>query len=67
MSALRGAVQDYIEMRRSLGFKLHDAAIGLQKFVAFLEQHNTSHITVALSLGLSRQPSWRNQDLVSTQ
>ena len=45
MSALRKAVQDYIEMRRSLGFKLHDAAIGLRKFVAFLEQHNTSHIT----------------------
>jgi len=50
MSALHKAVQDYIEMRRSLGFKLHDAAIGLRKFVAFPEQHNASHITVALSL-----------------
>jgi integrase/recombinase XerD len=36
MSTLRVAVQDYIEMRRSLGFKLHDAAIGLRKFVSFL-------------------------------
>jgi len=57
MSALREAVQDYIEMRRSLGFKLHDAAIGLRKFVAFLEKHNTSHITVALSLQWAQENS----------
>src|SRR5712691_10011505 len=57
MSALRKAVQDYIEMRRSLGFKLHDAAIGLRKFVAFLEQHNASYITVALSLQWAQENS----------
>jgi len=28
MSTLRVAVQDYLEMRRSLGFKLHDAGDG---------------------------------------
>jgi integrase/recombinase XerD len=57
MSALRKAVQDYIEMRRSLGFKLHDTAIGLRKFVTFLEQHNASHITVALSLQWAQENS----------
>lgn len=50
MSTLRKAVHDYLEMRRSLGFKLHDAGIGLRKFVSFLEQRNASHITVALAL-----------------
>jgi len=57
MSTLRVAVQDYIEMRRSLGFKLHDAAIGLRKFVSFLEQQNASHITVALALQWAQESS----------
>jgi len=50
MSTLRVAVQDYLEMRRSLGFKLHDAGIGLMKFISFLERQNASHITLALAL-----------------
>jgi integrase len=57
MSTLRVAVQDYIEMRRSLGFKLHDAGIGLRKFVSFLEQQNASHITVALALQWAQESS----------
>ena len=50
MSTLRKAVHDYIEMRRSLGFKLHDAKRGLLKFVSFLERRNTSLITAAFAL-----------------
>ena len=57
MSTLRVAVQDYLEMRRSLGFKLHDAGIGLLKFVSFLEQQNASHITVALALQWAQESS----------
>jgi hypothetical protein len=57
MSTLRVAVQDYLEMRRSLGFKLHDAGIGLLKFVSFLERQNASHITVALALLWAQESS----------
>ena len=46
MSTLRKAIQGYVEMRRNLGFKLHDAQIGLLKFASFLEKHNACHITL---------------------
>jgi hypothetical protein len=61
MSALRKAVQDYIEMRRSLGFKLHDTAIGLRKFVTSgvpaAEQAlgNCSNAPVGSRFGLSNK------------
>ena len=38
MISWRKKVEDYVEMRRSLGFKLLDAKIGLIKFASFLEQ-----------------------------
>lgn len=50
MKTLREAVHDYIEMRRSLGFKLRDAERSLLKFLSFLERHNASHITTTLAL-----------------
>ncbi len=50
MNTLCKAVHDYLEMRRSLGFKLHDTERGLLKFVSFLKRHNASHITIALAL-----------------
>jgi integrase/recombinase XerD len=50
MNTLRSAVHDYIEMRRSLGFKLQDAKRGLLKFLSFLERQNASHITTTLAL-----------------
>ena len=60
MSRLRKAVQDYIEMRHRLGFKLHDAQIGLLKFVSFLEQHKAFYITIALAMQWAQEnPSAR--------
>jgi integrase/recombinase XerD len=50
MSRLRKAIQDYLEMRRNLGFKLHDAQIGLLKFASFLEKHNARHISIDLAM-----------------
>lgn len=48
MSALRQAVQDYIEMRRGLGFKLRETERGLVDFVTFLEAKDTPYITTEL-------------------
>lgn len=50
MSTLRQAVHEYIEMRRSLGFKLNDANTYLLKFISFLEQHGATHVTIALAV-----------------
>ena len=57
MNTLREAVQDYLDLRRSLGFKLHDAAKLLLKFVAFMEQHRAPYITTQLALAWAQQPS----------
>ncbi len=56
MTALRQDVQEYLRMRRDLGFKLRDAGKGLLDFARFMEQHRASYITPALALAWARQP-----------
>ncbi len=55
MSPLGQAIQDYLAMRRSLGFKLRDAGLCLAKFAAFLEARDARHITTSLALEWVRQ------------
>jgi len=50
MSTWRQAVEDYIQLRRSLGFKLCDAQVALRHFASFLEASGASHLTIALAL-----------------
>ena len=50
MNTLRQAVQDYLSLRRGLGFKLHEAGKGLLDFATFMEQRRASYITQALAL-----------------
>lgn len=57
MNTLRQAVQEYLDMRRSLGFKLKEAGKGLLDFVAFMERHRASYITQALALAWAQQPA----------
>jgi len=38
MNTLRQAVQEYLTLRRALGFKLNEADKGLHDFVTFMEQ-----------------------------
>ena len=57
MNTLREAVRTYLDMRRSLGFKLQDAGKRSLDFVTFLEQHHASYITQALALAWAQQPS----------
>ncbi|MFY9327076.1 MAG: tyrosine-type recombinase/integrase [Georgfuchsia sp.] len=56
MNTLRQAVQEYLTLRRGLGFKLHDAGNGLLDFVTFMEQHRATYITQALALAWAQQP-----------
>ena len=56
MNTLRQAVQEYLSLRRGLGFKLREAGKGLLDFVMFMEQHRASYITQALALAWAQQP-----------
>jgi integrase/recombinase XerD len=56
VTPLREAVDEYIALRRGLGFKLRDMATGLTAFAAFLEQHAAPVITTALAVAWATQP-----------
>src|SRR3989442_12297115 len=57
MNTLRKAVQEYLSMRRNLGFTLHEAGKGLRDFVTFMEKHRASYITQTLALAWAQQPA----------
>ena len=56
MTTLREAVQEYLSMRRALGFKLQEIGKGLRDFVTFMEKHRASYITSTLALAWAQQP-----------
>jgi uncharacterized protein YdiU (UPF0061 family) len=56
MRSLRQAAQDYIGMRRHLGFKMQHEERRLKRFVSFMEQHNASYITTKLALKWATEP-----------
>lgn len=55
MNSLREALQDYLSMRRGLGFKLQKDGNCLLKFVTFMEQQNAPYIATSLALEWARQ------------
>jgi integrase/recombinase XerD len=50
MNTLREALQEYLALRRGLGFKMRDASLALPQFVAFMEGKRALHITTRLAL-----------------
>lgn len=56
MTSLRQSVQEYLAIRRSLGFKLNDAGRELLDFADFMHRHRASYITQALALAWAQQP-----------
>ena len=59
MNTLRQAVQEYLTLRRSLGFELLDAGPALSDFVSFLERKRTPYITIRLALQWAQKPGAR--------
>jgi integrase/recombinase XerD len=57
MNTLREALQEYLELRRSLGFKMHDAGLLLPRFVSFLETRHAEHISTGLALEWAQNPA----------
>jgi integrase len=56
MSGLRGAVADYLTIRRALGFKLVGAGRLLEQFVGFTEAAGTDTVTTQLALQWATLP-----------
>jgi len=55
MTMIEQSIQDYLALRRSLGFKLRDAGLCLVKFAAFLAVRQAPHITTALAMEWAQQ------------
>jgi hypothetical protein len=57
MSALRARAQDYLVMRRALGFKLTTQGRHLMSFVGFCEEHGADHVTTDLAIEWATGPA----------
>ena len=57
MTTLRESAGGYLNLRRSLGFKLQETGKLLLAFVKFMEEHRSSYITTRLALAWAQQPS----------
>jgi integrase/recombinase XerD len=56
MTKLQKALEEYLAIRRAMGFKLHLAGRLLHRFVEFAEKQKTSFITAKLALEWATQP-----------
>lgn len=56
MTPLRQALADYLNMRRSLGYKLERPEKLLGQFIAYLEALGTGTVTVTAALAWARLP-----------
>jgi len=57
MSKLQSALNEYLAIRRALGYKLSSTGVLLQQFVEFAEQSGGSYITTELALKWATQPT----------
>jgi len=57
MSTLSVAVEEYLALRRSFGFKLIDVGRNLQQFACFAEHQGAESVTTELALRWARQPA----------
>jgi integrase/recombinase XerD len=57
MNSLRQSIEEYLVMRRSLGFKLRQAGTMLLDFATFMERRRASYITPALALAWAQRPA----------
>lgn len=56
MNTLSRSLQEYLRMRRALGFKLREAGNALLDFVAYMRQRRATFITSELALAWAQQP-----------
>ncbi len=57
MNPLEQALNDYLRIRRSLGFRLREPETSLRNFVAFLQAQGASFISRELALRWATRPA----------
>ena len=57
MNTLREAAEQYLRIRRELGYKLREPAGRLRSFVAFAEREGADHVSTDLALRWAQQPA----------
>ncbi len=57
MSTLRSAAEDYLQMRRALGYKLESEGQLLFAFVAYLEKAQAATVTIELAVAWASEPA----------
>jgi integrase len=56
MNTLRKAVDEYLSMRRGLGFKLQEAGKALPQFATFMKRNHAAYVTESLALAWAQLP-----------
>jgi len=56
MTALAQHLDDYLQLRRTLGHKLADAHRLLPRFVTYLDEHDAEFVTIEAALAWSLEP-----------
>lgn len=64
MSGLRSAAQDYLAMRRTLGFKLTSQGRLLLEFIDYCEQHQLTHVRTDAAIDWATHPPKGGHDRV---
>ena len=57
MTSLRQSIDEYLAMRRSLGFRLREAARMLPDFAKFMERRRAPYITQQLAVSWAQRPT----------
>ena len=57
MNTLREALQEYVELRTGLGYKMHCEGLLLPRFVSFMETHGAEYISARLALEWAQRPA----------
>jgi integrase/recombinase XerD len=57
MNTLREAINDYVAMRRGLGFKLVQMECWLRDFATFMEAQGVAYVTAELALQWAMKPA----------
>jgi integrase/recombinase XerD len=57
VSRLHESLEEYLELRRGLGFKLEDAEHLLRDFATYVEETGSTTVTSALAVAWAQQPS----------
>jgi integrase/recombinase XerD len=57
MPTMRQAAEDYIALRRAMGFKLEKPGQLVLQFADHLDRLGTQQVTIELALGWARQPA----------